>query len=109
MNRILLFLSLFSSCGNSEKKPVTPDEPDTEAVDTDTDMDGTDTGDTDTGKPASNCGNRNLDEGEVCDGGAKECAEIDPAFTGGYAVCESDCSGWNTSGCHSNQDPVDNS
>ena len=104
---ILLFLTLFSSCGNSEKKPVTPDDPtDTEAVDTDTDTD-TDSDPADTG--STDCGNRIVDEGEVCDGDAKECSEIDPAFTGGYAVCETDCSGWNMSGCHSNQDPVDNS
>ena len=99
---ILLLVSLFLvSCGGSKKKPVTPDEPDTEAVDTDTDTtpDPTDTG-------SSDCGNRVLDEGEVCDGDAKECSEIDPSLTG-YAYCKADCSGWDTTGCQSNQDPTD--
>lgn len=45
------------------------------------------------------CGNRSEDPGEVCDGGAKECTEIDSSYTGGYAICKSDCSGWNTDDC----------
>ena len=45
------------------------------------------------------CGNRSEDPGEVCDGGAKECTEIDPGYTGGYAICKSDCTGWNTDDC----------
>lgn len=108
---ILLLLSIFcSSCGGSKKNPETPsDQPDTEAVDTDTNTDPADSAtdaDTDSG---SECGNKITEVGEICDGDAKECSEIDPAFTGGYAVCETDCSGWNMTGCHSNQDPVDNS
>ena len=92
---ILLLVSLFCvSCGNSEKKPVRPEEPaDTEVADTDTD-----TGDTDTGEPASNCGNKIIDEGEICDGGATECGEVIPGYVG-YATCKEDCSGWDTAGC----------
>ena len=99
---ILLLVTLFcASCGGSEKKPVTPDDPDTEAVDTDTDTtpDPTDTGSTD-------CGNRVLDEGEVCDGNATECSAINPNLTG-YAYCKPDCSGWDESTCQGNQtDPT---
>ena len=102
---ILLLATLFSaSCGGSEEKPATPDEPDTEAVDTDTDTD-TNPDPSDTGSK-SECGNKIAEEGEICDGGAKECREIDPGLTG-YATCKADCSGWNTTGCQANQDQAD--
>lgn len=100
---ILLFLPFFcTSCGDSEETENQGNQSDTEAVDTDSDSN-TDT-DTDTDPDQTdtipeNCGDKIVDEGEVCDGGAKECAEVDPAFTGGYAVCEADCLGWNTTGC----------
>lgn len=104
---ILSLLSLFlTSCGGSEKKPVKQEDPtDPEVVDTDTD---TDTEPTDTA--AGDCGNRIVDEGETCDGGAQECSEIDPSYTGGYAVCNPDCLSWDVSGCASGQntDPDDN-
>ena len=98
---ILLLIFLFLSCGGSEKKPVTPDEPDTEAVDTDTD---TDTEPADTG--SSDCGNRIVNEGEVCDSNATECSTINPGLTG-YAYCKADCSGFDESTCTGNQDPTD--
>ena len=101
---ILLLIFLFLSCGGSEKKPVTPDDPDTEAVDTDTDTDTDPADSTDT--VSATCGNRTVDEGEVCDGGAKECSEIDPNLSG-YAYCKADCSGWDTTGCQGNQDHTD--
>lgn len=47
----------------------------------------------------SNCGNREIDKGEVCDSGATECTTIDSGYTGGYAICQDDCMGWNVSGC----------
>ena len=50
----------------------------------------------------NNCGNRMTDEGEVCDGDAKECSAIDPTFTGGYASCKADCTGYDTTACSSN-------
>ena len=52
-------------------------------------------------KPATNCGNRITEEGEVCDGDAKECSEVDSSFTGGYATCKSDCTGYDTTACSS--------
>ena len=99
---ILLLVSLFlASCGGSTKKPATPDDPsDTETVD-DTDP----TNQTDPTDTASNCGNHELDTGEVCDGDTKACSEIDPSYTDGYAYCKADCSGWDTTGCQGNQDP----
>ena len=102
---ILLLAFLFcASCGGSEKKPVTPDDPDTEVVDPDTDTD-TNTEPTDTA--AGDCGNRIVDEGETCDGGAQECSSINPGYTGGYAYCKADCTGWDESTCQGNQtDPT---
>ena len=95
---ILLLVSLFcASCGGSEKKPATPDQPDTEAVDTDTDTD------TDTGSE-SNCGNRVVDAGEECDGGAMDCSAINPGYTG-YAYCKADCTGWDISTCQGGENP----
>ena len=45
------------------------------------------------------CGNRTQEAGEVCDGGAIECASIDSGYTGGYAICKADCSGYDKSNC----------
>jgi len=97
---ILPLISLFfASCGGSEKKPVKQDDPtDPEVVDTDTDTDPADTG------SESNCGNNIVDEGETCDGGAMECSEINPNYTG-YAVCKDDCTGWDISSCILNDTP----
>lgn len=51
-----------------------------------------------------NCGNSIQDDGEVCDGGAKECKEINSGYTGGFASCKDDCSGWNTASCSGSAD-----
>lgn len=91
---MILALMFMASCGGSDKKPETPDQPDTEAVDTDTDTD------TDSGSE-SNCGNRIVDEGEVCDGNAQECSAINPNYTG-YAYCKADCTGYDESTCSGN-------
>ena len=59
---------------------------------------------------SKNCGNRVLDEGEVCDGGAKECSEIDAGYIGGYATCKTNCKEWDTTRCQGtpvNSDPAD--
>ena len=107
---LLLFSVFIASCGGSEKKPVKSDNDssDTETADTDSDTDtdtGTNTEPTDT---VSNCGNHELDEGEACDGNAMECNMIDPSYTGGYAICKTDCSGWDMSGCQGTPtDPTD--
>ena len=101
----LLLVSLFfASCGGSEKKPDGGDQSDSEAgIDTEADTEPTDTGSDD-----SKCGNRIVDDGEVCDGGAKECKEIDPAFTDGFAYCKADCTGYDTAVCQKNPaDPTD--
>ena len=97
---LLLLVSFFCiNCGGSEKKPTkVQDKTDTEAVDTDTDTDPADTG------SESNCGNNIVDEGETCDGGAMECSEINPNYTG-YATCRPDCMGWDISACILNDTP----
>ena len=102
---ILPLVFLFASCGGSERKPVKHEDPsDTEVVN-DTDPTDEPTNPTDT---ASNCGNHELEEGEVCDGNAMECNIIDPGYTGGYATCNADCMGWDVSDCQGNQtDPTD--
>lgn len=56
------------------------------------------------------CGNRVLDKGEVCDGGTKECSEINAGYIGGYATCKTNCKGWDTTECQRtsvNPDPAD--
>lgn len=90
-------LLVFVSCGENETKPKPSEPSDTEAVDTDTEPE-------DTGS-ASECGNRIVEEGEICDGGAQECAVLNPSYTGGYATCMADCSGWDESGCTGNDTP----
>lgn len=46
------------------------------------------------------CGNDTVEGPEVCDGGTKDCVEIDPSsFLGGKAACKKDCSGWDTATC----------
>ena len=58
------------------------------------------------------CGNNIVEAGELCDGNAKECTAIDTGFSGGYAVCRTDCQGYDTTGCTgtpANTDPGDNS
>jgi len=50
------------------------------------------------------CGNSEVDEGEVCDGGGMNCNEIDSKYSGGIALCKDDCSGWNLTGCKTDID-----
>ena len=103
---LVLALAFIVSCGDSKKTDSgdTDTSADTEADTTDT----TDPADsTDTVSP--NCGNRTVDEGEVCDGGAQDCSAVNPSYTGGIATCKADCSGWDTTGCQGsvNPDPSD--
>jgi hypothetical protein len=50
--------------------------------------------------PGADCGNGELETGEVCDGDKRSCAEIDPdTFAGGVATCNLTCSGYDVSGC----------
>lgn len=101
---IQLLVSLFCiSCGDdsSEDFANTGNLSDTDPADTDSDTNSdsepTDTDPSDTVSDPE-CGNKITEEGEVCDGGAKECSGIDPSLTG-YATCKADCSGWDESGC----------
>jgi len=52
------------------------------------------------------CGNLTIEPPEVCDGGAKDCVEIDSSkYSSGKAGCRKDCSGWDTATCtHINPD-----
>jgi hypothetical protein len=46
------------------------------------------------------CGNLTIESPEVCDGGAKDCVEIDSSkYSSGKAGCRKDCSGWDTATC----------
>ncbi len=74
------------------------DEPMTQDSDVTSDDDAASAADDDFVTPPT-CGNNFTDEGEICDGDAKECAEIDSGYTGGMAVCREDCSGYDTSMC----------
>ena len=47
----------------------------------------------------ANCGNDVKEEGEKCDGDTKSCKSIDSRFTGGYAQCNKNCTGYDTSTC----------
>lgn len=49
------------------------------------------------------CGNKTPEGPEICDGGTKDCIEIDPSlYSGGKALCKGDCSGWDTITCEEN-------
>ena len=99
---LMLFALLIASCGGSSKGDSTGDNGDSgssDGSDTGSSGDGGDSGSSDTGVISENCGNRVTDAGEVCDGDAKECAAIDSGYTGGYAVCKKNCTGWDTSAC----------
>ena len=104
MSLLMLALVFVVSCGGSEESDSTDTDisADTEPADT---TDTTPADISDTGSK-SECGNKIAEEGEICDGGAKECREIDPSLTG-YTTCKADCSGWDTTACSSadNQDP----
>ena len=103
---ILPLVFLFCiSCGDDPDEDFadTADTSDTEVADTDTDSDtnsDSEPADDDPSDTVSTpeCGNKITEVGEVCDGGAKECSEIDMTLTG-YATCKADCSGWDESTC----------
>ena len=106
---LILALAFIVSCGDSKK---TNDNSDTTADEPTDTTDATDP--TDPTEPTDtvlvNCGNHELDEGEVCDGNATECSTIDSGYTGGYAICNADCKGWNVSDCQGtpvNPEPTD--
>jgi hypothetical protein len=45
------------------------------------------------------CGNGVIDEGEICDGGSKECSAISSVYLSDTAQCKKDCKGWDIRGC----------
>ena len=103
----LAALALFlASCGgnnSNDSKPSTDNEPaaDNEpATGSDSDSTGTEPSETET-----ICGNSIIETGEACDNDTKECSEINPNFTGGIALCQTDCRGYDLSGCTSGQNP----
>ena len=49
--------------------------------------------------PAQYCENGVAEIGEVCDGNVRECSAISETYASGLAVCRSDCSGFDLSGC----------
>ena len=101
----LLFF-MFAACGTDDEE--TGDENGNNPGDNTGDSTGDNTGDDN--QPNPNCGNKMVDDGEVCDGGAQECKSIDPNYTGGFASCRADCTGWDLSGCQGNgssSDPND--
>ena len=75
------------------------------------DSDTTDTDQADsTDTAAATCGNKVVEDGEVCDGNAEECGKIDAGYIGGYATCKTNCKGWDTTECQGtsvNPDPAD--
>ena len=95
---LIIALIFFVSCGNVTK--LNPS--DTEHATDSEPAEKTDTNSTEPAETNVNCGNK-IDDGEVCDGNATECIEVDPEYTGGYAVCKEDCSGWDVSDCRGEQ------
>ena len=96
---LILALIFMVSCGDSSETTTAAD---TDTSDTEPSGDtGADSSDT---SAATNCGNRTVDEGEICDGNVIECTTIDPGYTGGFATCNSDCTGWDISVCKGSDD-----
>lgn len=50
------------------------------------------------GTVGPDCGNNVIENGEQCDGDAKDCSEIELKLQG-VAACKSDCSGYDTASC----------
>jgi len=98
---MMLPLFFFASCDNGSKKATNDnggETPDTFVPD-DTVTDTATGDDIVTDETPLSCGNGFTDAGEACDGDARECSQINPAYTSGWASCKSDCSGYDTSGC----------
>ena len=93
---LIAALMFFASCGEDGKAVPSAD---TEPAADNEPAEKTDTDPTEPAETNFNCGNKIIDDGETCDGNATECIEVDPGYTGGYAVCKEDCSGWDVSDC----------
>jgi len=86
---LALFVLSFPSCGSDDSN----DDADKEK------KDDQETNDDDDTSNAPVCGNKIVEEGEVCDSGGLACGEIDASYTGGIALCQEDCLGYDTSDC----------
>jgi hypothetical protein len=86
---LALFVFSFSACGSDDSD----DDAEKEKKDDQETNDDEDTSD------APSCGNNMVEDGEVCDGGALACGEVDSSYTGGIALCKEDCSGYDVSDC----------
>lgn len=100
---VVLFMTIVA-CDDGGKKTTNDDNAPTNDDNAQTDDVLTDDIVTDNTVPTDdttplNCGNGVTDTGEACDGDAKECAQINSAYVGGWATCKSDCSGYDVSGC----------
>ena len=97
---LVIFLALsvmFAACGTDEEEDVNGGEGGNGGNSGDNSGSGDENGDGEQNN--ATCGNKITETGEVCDGNANECTSIDAGYTGGYATCNSDCTGWNVSGC----------
>jgi len=45
------------------------------------------------------CGNNEIEENEVCDGGTSLCSLLSYNYSEGMATCKNDCTGWDLSNC----------
>ncbi|HRZ78943.1 MAG TPA: LamG domain-containing protein [bacterium] len=107
---IVLQVLVFAGCDGSNTRR-TVSETDKDSV-TDEDSVTDDPEDSDTAADESTadedsvsakCGNSIVEQGELCDGNVKNCAEIDPvAYISGKAKCDKDCMKWDTSTCEEN-------
>lgn len=98
---LLLLMILFGTgCDDSKtKKPANDSNNDTSDTDSVTDAENGDA-ETPDGEETGDCGNNIVETGEICDGGLKNCTEIDPKlYISGKAKCQKDCSGWDVVTC----------
>ncbi len=55
---------------------------------------------TNNGTPAAECGNSNVETGELCDSSTQACTELEgKGYTSGTANCNATCDGWDESAC----------
>jgi len=112
MSLLLLSTAIVPACDDGGKskadnQPVNDDAAGSDtAVTDDTTSDAPLTDDTLTDDTPLTCGNGTTDGGEACDGDAKECSQINASYTGGWAPCKSDCSGYDTSACEGGNDGI---
>lgn len=96
---LVIFLALsfvFAACGTSDEEDDVNGGNGNNSGDNE-DNSGDNNGDGE--QNDATCGNKITETGEICDGGAQECKSIDSGYTGGFASCKADCSGWDTTAC----------